>query len=371
MSNYLPNNDHPARETTSLFRRRRLWLATGVMGLTGAVSLAGVAYATTGVTGAHRLTDLKWSTAQEVTSDDGQGEAKASDEQRDKDQDGKDGKDRDVKDERRQEEVPCRSEKLVEAVDRANREFGGTLKLSRDCVYDLSRFDEKSGTALPTIRQEITIWGNGATIRRDSRDAFRLFRVADGGDLTLKDLTLKDGKAGNEEKKSEERDKDGKDNKRDEDDGGALLVEKGGSAHLKETTLTRNNARGNGGAIANFGRVDVEDSDVDKNNADKNGGGIFNTGVLKVSGSRDDDGKGGRESHISNNTAGENGGGIANGKGDEEKKDHGKSAPLDKKDDKDRDNRVGTVEIEKTVIEGNKADKNGGGLFSSGGFVKI
>ncbi|MFU8876497.1 hypothetical protein ACNAVT_31945, partial [Micromonospora sp. SL4-19] len=77
--------------------------------------------------------------------------------------------------------MPCRNDELVEAVDRANRENGGTLKLARDCVYQLSRFDEKSGTALPTIRQEITIKGNGATIKRDSRDAFRLFRVADGG----------------------------------------------------------------------------------------------------------------------------------------------------------------------------------------------
>ncbi|MFU8876460.1 hypothetical protein ACNAVT_31760, partial [Micromonospora sp. SL4-19] len=158
-----------------------------------------------------------------------------------------------------------------------------------------------------------------------------------------------------------------------EDDGGALLVEKGGSAHLKETTLTRNNARGNGGAIANFGRVDVDDSDIDNNNAKENGGGIFNSGVLKVKGSRDDDGKGGRESRISNNTAGKDGGGIANGER-EEKKEHGPSAPLDKKGDRDedrRENRAGTVEIEKTKIEGNKADKNGGGLFSSGGFVKI
>ncbi|MFU8876467.1 hypothetical protein ACNAVT_31795, partial [Micromonospora sp. SL4-19] len=103
MSNYLRNNDHTNRETTSPFRRRRLWLATGVMGLTGAVSLAGVAYATTGVTGAHRLADVKWSTAQQVASDDGQGEEKRE-EGRDQDREDRDGKDRDQKGENRDED---------------------------------------------------------------------------------------------------------------------------------------------------------------------------------------------------------------------------------------------------------------------------
>ncbi|NES17370.1 hypothetical protein G3554_27715, partial [Micromonospora sp. PPF5-17] len=90
MSNYLRKNDDAARETTSPLRRRRLWLATGVVGLTGAVSLAGVAYATTGVTGPHRLADVKWSTAQQLKDDGGaQAEENAADES------GRDGKDRD------------------------------------------------------------------------------------------------------------------------------------------------------------------------------------------------------------------------------------------------------------------------------------
>ncbi|MCW3845598.1 hypothetical protein ONA70_36610, partial [Micromonospora yasonensis] len=70
-----------------------------------------------------------------------------------------------------------------------------TLKLAPHCVYELSFADKKSGTGLPTIKQEITIKGNDATIKRDSEDAFRIFRVADGGDLALKDLTVKDGNA--------------------------------------------------------------------------------------------------------------------------------------------------------------------------------
>ncbi len=92
MSNYLRNNDDPTRERNSPFRRRRLWLVTGVASLTGAVSLAGVAYATTGVTGAQRLSDVKWSTAQ-LVSDDGKDH---EDRDRDKDHENKDrDKDRD------------------------------------------------------------------------------------------------------------------------------------------------------------------------------------------------------------------------------------------------------------------------------------
>ncbi|MEU5727450.1 hypothetical protein ABZ783_37395, partial [Micromonospora sp. NPDC047738] len=203
MSNYLRNSDDANREAVPPIRRRRIWLATGVVGLTGAVSLAGVAYATTGAVGPHRLADVKWSTAQQLTDDAAKGEENDS-----RDEKGRDGKERgqegkeqgkrgEERDEhgRRVREVPCRDEKLVEAIDLANRDHGGTLKLAKDCVYELDFADKKSGTALPTIRQDITIKGNDATIKRDSEDAFRLFRVADGGELTLKDLTLKDGNA--------------------------------------------------------------------------------------------------------------------------------------------------------------------------------
>ncbi len=376
MSNYLRNNDDASRETTSPIRRRRVWLATGVVGLTGAVSLAGVAYATTGAVGPHRLADVKWSTAQQLSKDGDHGEQNRRDER------GRDGKDRD-RDKRgegrdefgRVREVPCKNEKLVEAIDLANRDHGGTLKLAPHCTYELAFADRKNGTALPTIRQEIVIKGNDATIKRRSEADFRLFRVADGGELVLKDLTLKGGNAAEfkygeapkpavldtpdaqaapsipkpPEKKKEE----------GEADGGALLVERGGSAHLEKVNLTGNNAEGNGGAIANYGRVELEDSTVENNHAQRNGGGIFNVGILSV-----------KDSCILNNTAGENGGGIANGEGKEKEKEKekgkdGSTAWLEGRD------KVGSVEIFKTSIENNRAGENGGGVFSSGGFVKI
>ncbi|MGW0150820.1 hypothetical protein ACWDVU_35160 [Streptomyces sp. NPDC003333] len=258
MSNYLRNNDDASREKVSPLRRRRLWLATGVVGLTGAVSLAGVAYATTGVTGPHRLADVKWSTAQ-LTSDDAEGsEARDDEHGRDGKDKGEEGRDRgewdpNGGDHGKVREVPCDDEELVEAVDLANRDHGGTLKLAENCTYELNVKDRKNGAALPEIKQDITIKGNGSTIKRDSEDTFRIFRVADGGELTLKDLTVKGGNAtefkyggggpqvptppavmaapGSQGPGSWDQDKDKDKKKEGEGDGGAILVERGGSAN--------------------------------------------------------------------------------------------------------------------------------------------
>ncbi|MFB9849530.1 hypothetical protein ACFFMR_03915, partial [Micromonospora andamanensis] len=64
MSNYLRKNDAVAGTSTRRSRRKAL-LASGVAGL---VSLGGVGVATSA--GAAGLTDLKWSTAEQVTRDD-------------------------------------------------------------------------------------------------------------------------------------------------------------------------------------------------------------------------------------------------------------------------------------------------------------
>ncbi|TWH65495.1 putative outer membrane repeat protein [Micromonospora olivasterospora] len=407
-------------DTAAPIRRRRLWVATGVAGLTGVVGLAalgGLAARNDKSDTPERVAD-NHAAAPQIASDAEPGHD-ADEKQNRADPNDRDGKGRADWDRGRVREVPCDDEKLVEAIDLANRDHGGTLKLAERCTYELSFADKESGTGLPTIRQRISIKGNDATIKRDSEDAFRLFRVADGGDLTLKDLTLKDGNAaefkygaapstasgsgspgsgsqsgtqadmdadmeagtqagaqdaaqGSQDSGSQsgspwspDKDKD-KEKKEGEADGGALLVERGGSAQLKKVHLTRNNAEGNGGAAANFGRLDIEDSKVDDNHAGKNGGGVFNRGVLKI-----------KDTHIADNTAGENGGGIANGEAKDKNKHHDK----DNKDYwvKGRD-EAGTVEIIsthegkdkfRTDIENNRAGDNGGGLFSSGGFVKI
>ncbi|MFI5838078.1 hypothetical protein ACIA5A_30865, partial [Micromonospora sp. NPDC051300] len=507
MSNYLRNNDDATttRETVSPLRRRRLWLATGVVGLTGAVSLAGVAYATTGVTGPHRLADVKWSTTQQLGDDHGdeatedehgkgdyrdehgkddyRGDEYAKDgkdrgqEGRDRGQEGRDrgqeGRDRGEwggeEDHGKAREIPCDDDALVDALELANRDHGGTLKLAENCTYELGVKDRKVGGALPEIKQDVTIKGNGSTIERDAEDTFRIFRVADGGHLTLKDLTVKGGNA------SEFKYPGGPgpmapastsgtaaqpaapvapaqpavagaqaataaqaaapapaapaapaqpavaaqaapvaaapvaaapvaaapvaaapvaaapvaaqaatattiavsgpengDEKQGEGDGGALLVERGGSAHLSNVKLTDNNAEHNGGAVANYGRVWLEESKVVNNHAQGDGGGIFNRGILKV-----------EETKVDDNTAGGNGGGIANGNGLSGK--HGADATeLQSYVPSGKHDEAGTVEIigsdhgkdggkegEKSSLSNNRAGKNGGGLFSSGGYVTV
>ncbi|MEU7716376.1 hypothetical protein AB0B03_31085, partial [Micromonospora chalcea] len=253
---------------------------------------------------------------------------------------------------------------------------------------------------------------------------FRIFRVVDGGDLTLKDLTVKGGNAnefkypggggpapapGNGQSPAPGNGtgqppaaapavaapaaattattaaavtpvadgmNDSKDDdKRVEGDGGALLVERGGSAHLVNVKLTDNNAEGDGGAIANYGRTWLKDSKVVSNHAQGDGGGIFNEGILKV-----------EETHVDDNTAAGNGGGIANGGGFSG--EHGPAAAAAPKgseapkgyDKKEKHHEAGIVEIfgsdhgkdgVKSTLSDNRAGKNGGGLFSSGGTVTV
>ncbi|WNM37825.1 hypothetical protein RMN56_22075 [Micromonospora halotolerans] len=458
MSNDVTNSDGGAPMTPSTNRRRALLVATGVAGLTGVVGLAALG-------GLAARDNDKSGTPNRVAENRAAAPQHASDADKGDHEDGKDGKDGDKgrSDEGRDRgewdadggdhgkvrEVPCDDDELVEALDLANRDHGGTLKLAEDCTYELGEKDRKFGAALPEIKQDITIKGNGSTIKRDAEDTFRIFRVVDGGDLTLKDLTVKGGNAtafkyggggpqipggpgnggpmapavmgaapvqaapvavgsgsqgsgsqgsgsqgsgsqGSGSQGSDSRDGDKRDEKKGEGDGGALLVERGGSAHLVKVKLTDNNAEENGGAIANFGRVHLEDSKVENNHARQDGGGIFNRGVLKV-----------EESHIDDNTAGGNGGGIANGNGRNDKNNHDPhnygqnnngqnnygqnsydSNSYDRNKDKDfkHDDEAGTVEIVgsakgkdsvQSTLSDNKAGKNGGGLFSSGGFVTI
>ncbi|MFI2386375.1 hypothetical protein ACH49A_29495 [Micromonospora sediminicola] len=377
-------------------RRRALWVATGVAGLTGVVGLAalgGLAARDDKSGGTEPVAD-NHAAAPQHSDKDSREEGKGDEHGKDRGQEGREwGEWGDKGDHGKVREVPCDDDALVDALDLTNRDHGGTLKLAENCTYEVGVKDRKFGAALPEIKQDVTIKGNGSTIKRDAEDTFRIFRVVDGGALTLKDLTVKGGNAnefkygggGQPPTPANGAPTDGAaltpmasgpmggDEKRGEGDGGALLVERGGKAHLSHVKLTHNNAEGNGGAIANYGRVWVEDSKVYDNHAQGDGGGIFNQGVLKV-----------EESHVDDNTAGGNGGGIANGNGEQ----HGGHGPADlagaeaEKDAKGGHDKhhAGTVEIigahegkdaSLSTLSHNRAGKNGGGLFSSGGFVTV
>ncbi|SCF04051.1 hypothetical protein [Micromonospora mirobrigensis] len=374
MSNDVTTSDEGTPTGPPPKRRRALWVATGVAGLTGVVGLAalgGLAARENTSDDAQRRSDQQATTARQNVSDAGPAaEENVADGDegpgRGEDRDAREAREarghRDAKDEHgRVREVPCDDDKLVEALDLANRDEGGTIKLAEHCTYELDFADKKSGGALPTIKQEITIKGNDATIKRDSEDAFRLFRVADGGDLTLKDLTITGGNAAEFKYGPTPGGAEGtqatpavpKPARKGEADGGALLVEHGGSAHLEKVRLIRNNAEGNGGAIANYGRVDVEQSVIEDNHAGHGGGGVFNAALLSV-----------EKSRIVDNTAGDSGGGIANGKA------HDKDAPHPGEPG-DGHQDGGSVDIRRSVVAGNSAGHNGGGLFSFSGFVAI
>ncbi|MFG1956003.1 hypothetical protein ACGFIZ_34305, partial [Micromonospora sp. NPDC048830] len=120
MSNYLPKStDTTGQVTGAAPRHRKLWIATGVVGLTGVVSLAAVGAATgAGAAGVGRVAgNLKWSTTEQFVKDDG---PDRDDHNRDDDWNKGDH------DEGQVREVRCDDDALVEAFVRLNNEEGGT-----------------------------------------------------------------------------------------------------------------------------------------------------------------------------------------------------------------------------------------------------
>lgn len=385
MSNYPAKNSASGQGAASK-GRRKLWLASGVAGLTGVVSIAAVGIATgAGAVGADAL---KWSTAQ-VSKDGDRGAAEENRDHKDKEWDrsdkDRDHKDRDHKD--RGKEVPCDSDKLIQAIIYANNNHGGVLELAKDCTYKLTRSD-KYGNGLPVIKEHITLKGHDTKIVRDATaDHFRILNVGRGGHLKVKDLTIKGGKTIDHERKGDTADavwsrysnsveagkaaqanqpylpllqanpkgaalkaaqagkaemavlKDG-----NVHDGAGVLVQEGGSAEFEKTHIERNQAGGVGGGIANFGKTSLHHTSVSDNTAFFYGGGIFNAGVLKVS-----------ESNVKDNAAVIGGGGIANG------------AAFIYRDDI----KGGTVWVEKSDISSNEVLGFGGGLLDIEGDTTV
>ncbi|MDQ6797191.1 MAG: hypothetical protein M3011_04035 [Actinomycetota bacterium] len=69
---------------------------------------------------------------------------------------------------------------LIAAINLANNTAGAdTIDLAAGCTYVLA-VEQSPGNGLPVITSEVTIHGNGATIRRASAAAFRILEVAPG-----------------------------------------------------------------------------------------------------------------------------------------------------------------------------------------------
>jgi hypothetical protein len=126
-----------------------------------------------------------------------------------------------------------------------------------------------TAAGLPLVKKDVTIVGNGDTIERSSASgtpAFRLFDLANGGWLTLKNMTLQNGVATNY--------------------GGAIYNQ--GTLVLSQVTVEDNSSQGvfaAGGGIWSNGSLTVENSTIRGNVANFGtwtepayGGGIYIAG---------------------------------------------------------------------------------------------
>ena len=145
---------------------------------------------------------------------------------------------------------------LYAEIEAANSSGSGNITLTADVTLS---------AALPPITGTITIEGDGNTI--SGANAYRIFDV-DGGDLTIRNITLTEGKS--------------------DSDGGAILIEKGANLVIENVTFNNNVAK-HGGAISTrefFGSLSVSDSVFDGNSAGTGGGAILvNGGTATITGS--------------------------------------------------------------------------------------
>lgn len=175
---------------------------------------------------------------------------------------------------------------LIEAIENANADAAvyadctagsgnDTITLPNDAlmIFTTTHNSVDGGNALPLITTTITIVGNGTTLARDTSIApnFRFFKVTTVGNLTLNELSLRNGRAGLFGTLVFPQ------------SGGAILNE--GTLHIVNSNLSFNQAT-LGGAIYSqvvTGSLTVDGSTFSSNGADQEGGAIFNIGPAFIS----------------------------------------------------------------------------------------
>ncbi|HXF06713.1 MAG TPA: choice-of-anchor Q domain-containing protein, partial [Blastocatellia bacterium] len=176
------------------------------------------------------------------------------------------------------------------------------------------------------VKSQITIRGNGATIKRNSTQCdldgvqeiseFRIFQVHGTGDLTLENVTVENGCA--------------------------------------EGSI--------GGGIVNQGKLSVTDSTISGNQAYSDGGGIFNDANRQMTITR---------SKISNNLADDDGGGMFNNSGGTVTIT-GSEIKFNEADFGGGIYNQGTLDIMgNTTISDNHVFNDGGGIYSDSGMLTI
>jgi hypothetical protein len=179
--------------------------------------------------------------------------------------------------------VACGASALVAAIHRANAGAADTLVLAADCTYRLRAVDNNKGpNGLPAITGAMTIVGNRAVIKRSTNPAtppFRLFFVDTTGNLTLQDLTIRNGQASAGSPGLR-----GADRVLCQGDAGR----KGGGIFNQGTlTLTNSAVRGNRAGAGGHGSAVCDAINCSElagclGGVGGAGGGIFNRGVLTV-----------------------------------------------------------------------------------------
>ena len=217
---------------------------------------------------------------------------------------------------------------LVDAITAANTDIatGGcpagrgadVIVLTEDVTLTAVDNTTDSPNGLPSVTSPITINGNTHTLQRSAVSGtpdFRLSHVAYSGNLTLKEITLSNGRA----------------------DYGGGVVNDGGMLTLTKSTVLGNNASVSGGGVAVGGRgtLLLTNSTVSGNTAGF-GGGVSSFGATATL----------TNSTISGNSATVRGGGVEVGVG-------------------------GTLRLTNSTVSGNSSDDRGGGVSSGYGTLTL
>ena len=130
---------------------------------------------------------------------------------------------------------------------------------------------------LPVITSDIIIEGGGHTISGDNR--WRIF-YNDGGALTIKDLTMTNGRA----EGGLVRDEDGSPKNDTANPIGGAIVNWWGTVAISDSAFIANSAK-YGGAVSNGGELSITSSAFIDNSAEYIGGAVSNGGELSITSS--------------------------------------------------------------------------------------
>ena len=170
----------------------------------------------------------------------------------------------------------CSLKNAIKSANRNTSVGGCTAGSGADTI--VMSYNIKLRRMLPDIKTNITITGGDYFI--SGKNQRRIFTVKHNGNLTINNLTMRNGNA---------------------DNGGAIRINDG-RVIINNSTVRHNTANVNGGAIwVRGGSLTIQNSTVRNNSAETNGGAIRTDdgAVLTI-----------QNSTLKNNEAGNNGGAI-------------------------------------------------------------